>query len=780
MKLPPLFQDISLANWGLIAWLQGTRRSLPLKGVEARFSVRGRLASVEIDQIYHQDGNEVLDCTYTFPLPHGAAIHQCEFHVNGRVIVAKVEELEAARKIYAEKSVAGHRATLVDSVRDNLFELTLGNLAPGDTLIVRLAYFQPLEPTGGSYELRVPFCPGIRYIPGRPLLRQNSGRGVEDDTSQTPDASRLSPPRIDSLHPDAAYISVEGLLFNCGPTVHSPSHTLVLRTGENCTEVSLGDRGAVPDRDLVVHFEPAPSATLQHEGWTYQNDGHTYGLLAFQAPVHVESSASTWAQDIYFLVDRSGSMHGQKWLATAHAFREFLGHLAPQDRAWVTFFESDYQDLAEKPLPPGALLAEPIVQRLEHWETGGGTELLPAARHVLERCLAHSHGRNIAVVIITDGQVGNEAEIQRLFRDHSEIRVHTFGIDTCVNDSFLQALARQQRGTCRLADPRDDLAGLISQLGARMRQPVLTDLQITTPGWEWPGESPSDIFVGDSLTLSVRGPSEATELTLRGRIPSGGQMEMPITILPTNDVAICRLWQQKQISHFLTNGQVAQAVHLAKLANLLCSGTAFIAWDEQEKVAVVGKHHVYQPSLQPDLWGDSDMGAVFASPPCASILCRPASPNDLCMEAPASPPHYSQRRLERTQKSRPMSLRTKSSSTADQTFAPPRAAANQPAPQIKVLVAAESAAPWRHQLVSAWSRLQRADAVAWLDWLEQWTLANPSARKELEATLEALAAQLLVMTSDAQKAAACHQWASSTLGPWPAFLQPILAWLENC
>ncbi len=48
---------------GLLAWLEDTRVALPLKGVEATFSVRGDLASVQLDQIYHQDRDQVLDVT---------------------------------------------------------------------------------------------------------------------------------------------------------------------------------------------------------------------------------------------------------------------------------------------------------------------------------------------------------------------------------------------------------------------------------------------------------------------------------------------------------------------------------------------------------------------------------------------------------------------------------------------------------------------------------------------------------------------------------------------
>ena len=85
--------------FGLIAWLEQTKISLPLKGVECAFNVCGDVVSVEIDQIFHQNSQQPLDCLYTFPSPAGAAVYRCEMHLEGRVIRARVEERERAREI---------------------------------------------------------------------------------------------------------------------------------------------------------------------------------------------------------------------------------------------------------------------------------------------------------------------------------------------------------------------------------------------------------------------------------------------------------------------------------------------------------------------------------------------------------------------------------------------------------------------------------------------------------------------------------------------------------
>ena len=208
-----------------------------------------------MDQVYFQDNKKPLDVTYTFPLPDGASIYRCELHTNDRMVKAVVKPVDEARMMAEEGKKKGHRTVLVEEVRGNLFELQLGLLMPGDTVIVRIAWFQQLEVEDTLHSLRLPFTPGVRYIPGQPLLRQNKGKGMANDTDQSPDASRLTPPRIDSLHPDAAYVHIQGTINSLDLDVislASPTHLLcVAQSGEDIS-LTLAGKGDVPDRDLII------------------------------------------------------------------------------------------------------------------------------------------------------------------------------------------------------------------------------------------------------------------------------------------------------------------------------------------------------------------------------------------------------------------------------------------------------------------------------------------------------------------------------------------------
>ena len=187
---------------------------------------------VEIEQVFHQSAGRPLDVTYSFPLPSKAAVYRCEMVVNDRTIRAKVVEQEDARGIARQKRAEGRRTALVEMERGNLFTLSLGNVQPDDVIVIRFAYFEELDAWKDELALQIPFNPGVRYIPGEPLLRSNSGRGATDDTDQVPDASRISPPRIDQMHPDAARLSLSGKLDGrdvdlC--SISSPTHATAVR-----------------------------------------------------------------------------------------------------------------------------------------------------------------------------------------------------------------------------------------------------------------------------------------------------------------------------------------------------------------------------------------------------------------------------------------------------------------------------------------------------------------------------------------------------------------------
>lgn len=592
--------------FGLMAWLEETKISLPLKGVECRFDVCGDLLDVRMDQIYHQSADRPLDCLYSFPLPAGAAVYRCEMHVNDRVIRAKIEAEEKARKVYLQKLAEGRRAALVETVRDNFFTLSLGNLQPGDVIVVRFAYFQTLTRLGGEMSLQIPVCPGIRYIPGKPLLRSLSGRGTVDDTDQVPDASRISPPRMDALDPDAAYFFLEGKMDRAvavPETVSSPTHPVMTENGNGqALHVLMAQKNAVPDCDFVMRWTEPKENILQPLAWSHRADGQTYALVQLRAP-EVKQRAEDFEQDIYFLVDRSGSMAGVKWEKTCEALHAFINILGEKDRAWITLFESTFRDFAEKPLSPAKLQQDSAFQNIVKHGTDGGTELLSALQHVLKQITVHSRERKTSIVLITDGQIGNEQEVLETLRSCPDLALHAFGIDSTVNDAFLKSLTAQQRGQCVLQTPDDNIAGTVAKLADRIRRPVLMHIRIEN-GWETAAaatdtqkQSISDLYSSEVIDIPLRtSAAETSSVEISGRLPDGKTHRFAFSLTPVKNRAVKLLWAREHIAALLALNSMDQAIQCAKANNLLCRGASFVAWDEAEKVAI-SSQTIYQPNI---------------------------------------------------------------------------------------------------------------------------------------------------------------------------------------
>jgi Ca-activated chloride channel family protein len=588
-------QRTSATAFGLLAWLEQTQIHLPLKAIECRFEASGAAVDVQIDQIFHQSAGRPLDVTYSFPLPSKAAAYRCEMIVNGRTVRAKVVEQEAAREIARRKKAEGRRAALVEMERGNLFTLSLGNVQPGDIIVIRFAYVEELDAWKDEPALQIPFNPGVRYIPGEPLLRLNSGRGAADDTDQVPDASRLSPPRMDRMHSDAARISLSGRLDGCDVdpcSISSPTHPTAVRpTGSSC-EIFLPINAAVPDRDFVLRWRRASRPDLQSTVWISSDREETYALIQLSAPDEVPAHRE--GSDLYFLVDRSGSMAGEKWAKTAEALIAFVKATTQLDRVWIIFFESGYRDFAEKPLRRNALLRDANFQSLIELGTVGGTELLPALRHVLGIHQRFSAARRSHIILITDGQIANEEAVLKEVSGEA-LPVHCFGIDHAVNEAFLRQLSGQQRGTSVFLTPNDDLVRPVAILGSRLSRPAFTHLTLEA-GWELAGTELPDIYAGQTVFAPIRTNRDRPDLKIAGKDSEGRALTLHLHPQTAKTDLPKLIWMKRRIESLLQCGKAREAIALAETSNLVCRGTAFIAWDDAEEVAIA-QDEVYQPSL---------------------------------------------------------------------------------------------------------------------------------------------------------------------------------------
>src|SRR5258708_6801425 len=96
-------------------------RALPLTGASLRAEARGGVASVVLEQRFHNPHLEPLRVTYLMPLPEGGAVSGYAFSIGERRMVGEVNRRAEARERFEQALVDGQSAALVEQERSSLF-----------------------------------------------------------------------------------------------------------------------------------------------------------------------------------------------------------------------------------------------------------------------------------------------------------------------------------------------------------------------------------------------------------------------------------------------------------------------------------------------------------------------------------------------------------------------------------------------------------------------------------------------------------------------------------
>ena len=93
-------------------------------------------------------------------------------------------------------------------------------------------------------------------------------------------------------------------------------------------------------------------------------------------------------------------------------------------------------------------------------------------------------GRDRILVLVTDGQVGNEDQIlATLGAKLRAIRVFALGIDRAVNEAFLRRLSERGGGGCELVESEDRLDEVMEGIHRRIGTPLLSKLALEPEGF---------------------------------------------------------------------------------------------------------------------------------------------------------------------------------------------------------------------------------------------------------------------------------------------------------
>ena len=596
------------------------RGHLPLQALDIQATLEDLTAQTDVSQTFVNTYDQPLEATYIFPLPDRAAVTRFRLDVAGRVVEGQLQERGQARAAYNQAIAQGHRAAIAEEERSNVFTLRVGNIPPGESARVRLTLTGPLEFVDGEVTFRFPLVVAPKYIPGNPLDGNSVGAG--SDTDAVPDASRISPPMLLPGYPNPVQLS---LRVDVLPSTLITSdfrcslHSVFMQSdemGRHRFELQPCER---LNRDFVLRYRIVQES-IQTSLSLIPDETGTKGTLMLTVVPPETNSLEQRPRDIIFVVDRSGSMSGWKMVAARKALAHMVDSLTDKDRFNVYAFDNRLETLpfAE----PGQLLPANNRNRhraVEHLHTinaRGGTDMA----FPLKTAAQHLQGdRDRILVLITDGQVGNEDQIlHTLTHELQGTRIFTLGIDQAVNQGFLRRLAALGGGSCDVVESEQRLDEVMYKVHRRIGSPVLSDLRLEATGMDidWQSLQPTgkrDLLAGTPLTILGRydNASEGS-VQLIAEDEAGQPWSQTLTARKSYQPAASVLWARRQIRDLEDKNvsRVAspsllekQIVEVSLQFRVLSRFTAYVAIDKVETVNEGGEQHkVIQPVEQPAGW----------------------------------------------------------------------------------------------------------------------------------------------------------------------------------
>ncbi|MEV5324222.1 VIT domain-containing protein [Nonomuraea sp. N2-4H] len=613
--------------------LRTERGNLPLESVDVAAGITGLVAGVEVTQGFTNPYDVTLEATYVFPLPDRAAVTGFRMEADDRVVEGVLKERGQARADYDQALREGKRAAIAEEDRPDVFTIRVGNILPGERVSVHLSMSQPLPYEDGAATFRFPLVVAPRYIPGSPIDGPAAGDGTAPDTGAVPDASRISPPVLLPGFPNPVRLSLAATVDAAGLELRELASSLHVVEEEGGADGGRTVRlrpGERLDRDFVLRLSFDASTALQLDG------RGTFALTVLPPPLQ----AARAPRDVVLLLDRSGSMGGWKMVCARRAAARIVDTLTAQDRFAVLTFDSVVEEAFEGLAEASDRNRYRAVEHLAGVDARGGTEMLEPLRRAIALLDGRAEGRERVVVLVTDGQVGNEDQIlEQAGGALSAMRVHTVGIDRAVNAGFLGRLAGLGAGRCELVESEDRLDAAMDHIHRRIGAPLVTDLALKDLGVEPDTVTHlGSIFPGVPLRAYGRY-REGSSVTVRG-LTSQGPWEERVDGVTVDNPALRAVWARAHLRELEDRYAMGEhdleerIVRTSLEYGVLCRFTAYVAVDTRQVAGEGPEHRVIQPVEPPSGWEmpqSPGMGAFGAN---VMLAAAPASPSGMRVPQP--------------------------------------------------------------------------------------------------------------------------------------------------
>lgn len=543
--------------------------------------IENQLATTHIDQVFYNPNDWAVEGEYVFPIPEDAALSDFILWIDGEPVRGELLDADQARRTYEEIVANLRDPALLEYAEMGALRAKVFPIPPQGERRIELEYSQALVADNGL----------IRYL--YPLATEKFSLEPLESVSITVSISSPQPVRA----------------------VYSPSHPIsISRDGLYKVLAGYEENGVLPDNDFSLFYSIGEAKAFHL--MTYLDpanfddpDGFFLLLLApgFQDSVRVVP------KDILLVLDRSGSMDGEKFRQAQQALRYIINQLNPEDRFNIITFSTGVETFAGE--MRSAAGVEEALLWVDKLRAEGSTDI---NRALLEAASFAGSERPTYLVFLTDGlptvgEMDNQHIVANLHEAApNNVSLFAFGVGYDVDTYLLDSLAENHHGTSIYVLPGEDLDEILSTFYNKISAPVLTELELDFGDLGvydvYPDPLP-DLFVGSQIVISGRyRHGGITDVVLSGSV-NGQHQELRFQDQIFDEFSsdwgkaeksLPRLWATRKIGYLLKqirlNGPnqetIDQIVHLSIRYGIITPYTSYLVTEpsplgavEQERIA---------------------------------------------------------------------------------------------------------------------------------------------------------------------------------------------------
>ncbi len=465
-----------------------------------------------------------------FPLPAKALVTDLVLWIDGEPINGDLLDKDEARSVYRNIVSTLKDPALLEWVDHGLLQLSVFPIPPGGTRKVEIEYVELLPAEGGLVGYRHPLSAEL--------------------AKETP---------IEELALSVSVSSTTELR-----AVYSPSHRVSIDRPDDHHFVASYESSKDAARSEFSLFYSTADSDIGANLLSFRENGEDGYFLLLVAPGVDVATDDVVAKDVVIVLDRSGSMEGEKFEQALDAADFILEHLNEDDRFNVMTF-SRRVDTFARDLRPASEATEAKTW-LDRQAADGSTAI---NRALLEAVEMFDGERPAYVIFLTDGlPTAGETDPGLIIDNVADaapegLALFSFGVGYDVDTVLLDTLAGNHRGSTTYVVPGERIDEVVSGFYAKVSTPVLTGVEIVVDDagiFDLHPNQPGDVFAGEQLAIvgRYRDPGTAT-VTISGDI-NGSSMTFTYSDVEFQRAGghdfLPRLWATRKIGELLRDIQL--------------------------------------------------------------------------------------------------------------------------------------------------------------------------------------------------------------------------------